>query len=255
VTFISVVRYPSPTGPLAAYLCKLPSSNPKRPAIIWLTGGFSNSIGGIAWTPGPQDNDQSGSTFWEAGIITFYPSLRGGNDHPGHFENFYGEVDDVLAAADYLRTLPEVDAERIYLGGHSTGGTLALLAAELGSRFRAVFAFGPTDNVLGYGDDVLVFDTTNRKEAELRAPILWMNGITAPTFVFEGGGGRSNIASLQEMARSPHPSVISFHPVPDSDHFALLRPVSALIAAKILKDTGPAPSIVFTSEELKAAMK
>ena len=72
-----------------------------------------------------------------------YPSLRGGNNNPGHMESFFGEVDDVLAARALLAKLPYVDPERIYLGGHSTGGTLALLVAECSGAFRGVFAFGP----------------------------------------------------------------------------------------------------------------
>jgi dipeptidyl aminopeptidase/acylaminoacyl peptidase len=56
---------------------------------------------------------------------------------------------------------------RIYLGGHSTGGTLALLVAESSDRFRSVFAFGPTDDIRGYGQENLPFPISNRKEAEL----------------------------------------------------------------------------------------
>jgi dipeptidyl aminopeptidase/acylaminoacyl peptidase len=62
-----------------------------------------------------------------------FPSLRGGNDNPGRHGGFYGEVDDVLAAHDYLSRQPYVDPKRIYPGGHSTGGTLALLTAEFRS--------------------------------------------------------------------------------------------------------------------------
>ena len=72
-----------------------------------------------------------------------FPSLRGGNDNPGVREGFFGEVDDVLAAAEYLSKQAFVDPQRIYLGGHSTGGTLVLLVAECSGRFRAVFSFGP----------------------------------------------------------------------------------------------------------------
>ena len=32
-----------------------------------------------------------------------FPSLRGGNNNPGSKEGFFGEVDDVLAAADLLQ--------------------------------------------------------------------------------------------------------------------------------------------------------
>ena len=50
---------------------------------------------------------------------------------------FYDEVDDVLAAAEALADLPEVDSGHLYLAGHSAGGTLALLAAMSSQRFRA----------------------------------------------------------------------------------------------------------------------
>lgn len=253
--FISLVHYESPAGKMAAYICKPPSTEEKRPAIIWLVGGFSSSISEIAWTPGPEANDQSGSTFWKSGIITMYPSYRGGNDNPGQFENFFGEVDDVIAAAEHLAKVPDVDPSRIYLGGHSTGGTLAMLVAEMTPRFRAVFAFGPSDDVLGYGSDVLVFNTKDLREGNLRAPIPWMHGITTRTFVFEGSSGRSNLASLRQMANAPHPETISFHPVSGADHFNLLRPVSVLIASKIAADTRAMVSIQFDPDELSAVMK
>src|SRR5205085_7788189 len=132
------VHYTPPAGSLPAYVGAPPAEGGKHPAIIWIVGGFSNSISDIAWTPGRAENDQSATAFREAGIVMMYPCLRGGNDHPGSMEGFYGEVDDVLAAADYLSKLDYIDPQRIYLGGHSTGGTLALLAAESTSRFRAV---------------------------------------------------------------------------------------------------------------------
>lgn len=49
----------------------------------------------------------------------------------------------------HLAHQPYVDPNRIYLGGHSTGGTLALMTAEASDRFRAVFAFGPVSDVRG----------------------------------------------------------------------------------------------------------
>jgi dipeptidyl aminopeptidase/acylaminoacyl peptidase len=64
--------------------------------------------------------------------------LRGGNDNPGRREGFLGEVDDVLAAADHLSKLPHIDPTQIYLGGHSTGGTLALLVAECSNTSIAI---------------------------------------------------------------------------------------------------------------------
>src|SRR5213592_1810347 len=85
--FFRVVKYDSPTGKLAAYVSPSPQDGKRHPAVIWLFGGFSNSIGETAWEQGPPENDQSAGAFREAGIIMMYPSLRGGNKNPG-FEGF-----------------------------------------------------------------------------------------------------------------------------------------------------------------------
>jgi acetyl esterase/lipase len=245
-----IVRYESPAGKLAAYLSVDPRDGKKHPAIIWIFGGFSNSIGAGAWTPGPAENDQSASAFRNAGIVMMYPSLRGGNDNPGFKEGFFREVDDVLAAADFLAKQDFVDPKRIYLGGHSTGGTLALLAAECSDRFRAVFSFGPADDVRGYGAKVLPFDISNEREAELRAPGRWLASIRSPVFVLEGTGG--NIASLQDMARASHNPLAHFHAVQGADHFTILAPVTKLVAGKIVRDDGAKTNISFTEKELNA---
>ena len=51
-----------------------------------------------------------------------YPSLRGGNQNPGHVEGLYGEVEDLLAAYDHLAAKDYVDPNRIYVTGLSMGG-------------------------------------------------------------------------------------------------------------------------------------
>ena len=251
----NLVKYPSDIGDLSAYVGVSPKDGKKHPAIIWLVGGFSNSISSIAWTPGPRDNDQSATAFREAGIVMMYPSLRGGNDNPGNMENFYGEVNDVIAAANYLSKLDYVDPKRIYLGGHSTGGTLGLLVAESTDQFRAVFSFGPVEDVTGYGDDVLVFDPKNAREAALRAPVKWLQAIHSPTFVFEGTGRRSNIGSLRAMEAVNKNTAVHFQEVDGASHFATLFPITRLIAKKILQDVGASPSISFTHDEVMEAFK
>ncbi len=174
-----------------------------------------------------------------------FPSLRGGNDNPGTKEGFLGEVDDVLAAARFLATQPYVDTNRIYLGGHSTGGTLALLVSESTSVFRAVFAFGPVDDVRGYGtgrrNELVPADLTDRTEARLRSPIHWLGSIQSPTWVLEGGTG--NTESLRSMAaKSTNPNA-HFVEVRKADHFNILAPVNELIAQAILRDTGERCSV------------
>lgn len=244
----NLVHYDSPAGSLAAYLSPDPKDGKKHPAIIWITGGDCNSIDEV-WKKAPPANDQTASAYREAGIIMMFPSLRGGNDNPGFKEGFFGEVDDVLAAADYLAKQEFVDPQRIYLGGHSTGGTLVLLTAEASNKFRAVFSFGPVEDVAGYGPEFLPFDTSNRRELELRAPGRWLHSIQSPVFVLEGTT-EGNLRSLQVLSRSSTNPKIHFHPVKGHNHFSILAPMNRLIAEKILRDEGPTSNIAFTDAEL-----
>jgi dipeptidyl aminopeptidase/acylaminoacyl peptidase len=243
------VRYDAPAGKLAAYLSPDPNDGKKRPAILWIHGGDSNIIGDVCKNA-PASNDQTAGAFRKAGIVMMFPSLRGGNDNPGEKEGFLGEVDDVLGAADFLAKQSYVDPSRIYLGGHSTGGTLVLLAAECSDRFRAVFSFGPVDEVSRYGLERLLFDTSNPQELELRSPGRWLASIRSPTFVFEGTIKPGNTQSLQAMARSSTNPNTHFLAVPGANHFSILSPTNRLIADKILRDDGPTCNLTFHEEEL-----
>jgi len=243
------ITYPAPTGALAAYLTPNPGDGKRHPAIIWITGGDCNTIGDV-WSPKSRDNDQTATAYRKAGIVVMFPSLRGGNTNPGTKEGFLGEVDDILAAAEFLGKQPYVDPARIYLGGHSTGGTLALLVSECSPRFRDVFAFGPVEDVSRYGTDsgFLPFNLTNDNEVKLRSPGYWLASIKSPTWVLEGTGG--NIDSLRAMARVSANPEAHFVEIQGADHFDTLAPTNELIATKILQDTGAASNIALTSDEV-----
>ncbi|MBP87082.1 MAG: peptidase [Planctomycetaceae bacterium] len=177
-----------------------------------------------------------------------YPSFRGGNMNPGYIEAFYGEVDDLLASADHLAQKDYVDTQWIYLGGHSTGGTMVMLAAAATDRLRAVFAFGPVDDVTEYSSDVLPFNPWKDQEATLRNPIQWLHARKSPVFVFEGSSG--NITFLRSMRRASDNPQLHFHAVHRADHFSILAPMTTLVAEKIQQDTGFTCSIQFTDREL-----
>jgi pimeloyl-ACP methyl ester carboxylesterase len=233
---LNLVSYPGPLGAMAAYVSPPPGDGKRHPAIIWLVGGSSNSISSLAWTPGPSENDQSATAFRDFGIVMMYPSLRGGNNNPGYHERFFGEVDDVIAAARFLARLNYVDPHRIYLGGHSTGGTLALLVAESSDLFRAVYALGAVGDMSGYGQDKVPFDISNVRECQLRSPKLWLDSIHVPTFVFEGEEPPCNIGPWREMAGLNRNALIQFHSVPGGTHFTIIAPLVREIAAQIQKD-------------------
>ncbi len=240
-----LVRYPTPLGNMDAYVTPPPADGGRRPAIIWMTGGDSNSINNV-WSPEPVANDQSAHAFRDAGIVMMFPSLRGGNLNPGHREGFYGEVNDVLSAADYLAGLPYVDPKRIYLGGHSTGGALVLLTGEYSNRFRAVFSFGPAARASDYGDDFLPPGMKDPRELALRSPISWLASIRSPVFVFEGDQKPSNGAQIPRFQTANHNPLAHFYLVRGASHFSILAPTTALIARKILADTGATSNIDFS---------
>jgi acetyl esterase/lipase len=251
----TLVKYDAPVGQLAAYLTPDPGDGQKHPAIVWITGGDCNSIGDV-WSRATPDDDQTAAQYRQAGVVMMFPSLRGGNDNPGQREGFLGEVDDVLAAADYLAKQPYVDPARVYLGGHSTGGTLALLVAECSGRFRAVFSFGPVDDVSGYGPDNVwtPFDVRSDREAAVRSPGRWLADVTSPTFVFEGTS-RGNIDSLKAMASDSKNPNLHFYPVRGATHFSVLAPVNRFLAEKVLKDDGPTCNIAMTGAEVTSAAR
>lgn len=244
----TTVRYESPAGQLAAYLTTIPNDGKRHPAIVWISGGDCNSIDDSFFRDAPANNDQTASEFWKAGVVTMYVSLRGGNDNPGFKEGFFGEVDDVIAAADYLSKLGGIDPGRIYLGGHSTGGTLALPVAETTDRFRTVFSFGPADDIRGYGDGFTPFDTRQQNEFDVRMPAKWIDSIQTRTFVMEGTQD-GNVIALQRMAAVSKNSNVRFLIGP-ATHFSILLPTTRLIASKILRDEGPTTNITLEESEL-----
>ena len=116
---------PKDLPPLAAFVSPDSGDGARRPAVLFLHGGFG--FGGSDW--------EDAAPFREAGFVTMTPILRGENGQPGVYTFFNQEVRDVLAAAEALAALPHVDPDRIYFSGHSAGGTLAVLAAAYaGSR-------------------------------------------------------------------------------------------------------------------------
>ena len=250
-----LVRYPAPAGKLAAYLTPDPGDGKRHPAMVWAKGGFGG-VGSFLWNPARRTNDQSARAFREAGIVLMCPSWRAENDNPGRFEMFYGEVEDFLAAVEYIKTLPYVDPQRVYIGGHSTGGTISLLAACSGADVRAAMTFGGrpdfTDPEVIGSYDIAPYDRANRRENELRSAIRYTAFIRSPTFYFEGGEAFPTAAKqMHAVARANEIPFQAFRM--RGNHFDILRPTTQLIAKKILADTGPECTITFGATELRNA--
>lgn len=174
----SLVNYPTKLGEMPMYITAKENNGKKYPAIIYLNGGF----GGIGdsefgWDEeSPKNNYQGAGAFKRDDFVLAIPSARGENANPGKYEMFYGEIEDLEEARKYVASLPYVDPNRIYLIGHSTGGTKALLLSEYSKGFRAVFAMGAlpdffwaTEKPDEYGG--VPFDLTNPREIAVRSSL------------------------------------------------------------------------------------
>jgi len=177
--YVEVVEYPSKGLQLMAWVAGHREPGPKRPAVLFLHGGFEFGAG---------DWDMA-VPYWEAGFVVMAPTFRGENGQPGTFSFLYDEVDDVLAAAEYLSRLPAVDSSRVFLAGHSAGGTLVQLAVEASGRFRAAASFdGSPDQTLLYNGSAtkpgphreVVFDTNDSRELEIRSPLAYVGSVKSP---------------------------------------------------------------------------
>lgn len=129
--------------------------------------------------------------FRDAGFIVITPMLRGENRQKGFFSFLYDEVNDAIAAAEYARRQPYIDNKRIYLAGHSVGGTLALLASMSCGYFRKAASFSALPDQVSYyafGIDpqMIPFDTTDIREFQMRSPKEYANSFKCPTRLYFG---------------------------------------------------------------------
>lgn len=114
-------------------------------AMVWIHGGVHGNWNGMMW-PFVREAVQRGYV-----IIT--PEYRGSTGFGAAHHNAidYGgrEVDDVLAAVDYLGTLPHVDTARIGVMGWSHGGFIAThLLFRSQTPFKAGAAMVPVTNLI-----------------------------------------------------------------------------------------------------------
>lgn len=87
------------------------------PGLLYLHGGFALAKQDVIDV----------IDFLRAGFAVYAPALRAENGNPGHYELFYGELDDATAALRAMQGDPRIDAKRTFVLGHSAGGALAAL--------------------------------------------------------------------------------------------------------------------------------
>jgi dipeptidyl aminopeptidase/acylaminoacyl peptidase len=143
------VTYRSSVGDLdiPAYLFQpLAARGPKgHAAMVWVHGGVHGNWG-INMFPFVKEAV-------ERGYVIICPEYRGstGYGEKHHNEIDYGgyEIDDVMSAVEYLKTLPHVDPDRLGIMGWSHGGYISLFSVFRNETpFKAAAAMVPVTNLV-----------------------------------------------------------------------------------------------------------
>ncbi len=119
----------------------------------------------------------------------------------------------MLAAADVLRAQPGVDPARLFLAGHSVGGTLTLLAAMSTHRFRAAAAFSGNPDARAFfhrfPEDIR-FDAEDPREFDMRSAVCFAESFKCPLLLLHGSAEHGSDAAVRltvERARAAGLSV------------------------------------------------
>jgi dipeptidyl aminopeptidase/acylaminoacyl peptidase len=133
------------SGPLTLHgFLYHPSGDGPFPAVVYNHGSEA--------LPGAR-SDQA-VFFVPRGFVLFVPHRRGqgrsrdAGEYVGRLsdrgrvvDELLAQTDDVMAAVEYVRSLPYVDAARVVVAGCSFGGIVSLFAAERGTGIQAAVDF------------------------------------------------------------------------------------------------------------------
>jgi dipeptidyl aminopeptidase/acylaminoacyl peptidase len=118
-----------------------PDAADARPAVIVLHGWQPAGTNGAAVV------EARARRYADDGYVALALSMRGWPPSGGADDCGLRQPDDVARAAEWLRTLAGVAADRVGVVGFSQGGQVALLAAARDRRIRAVVAYYPVTDV------------------------------------------------------------------------------------------------------------
>ena len=215
------IRYKSGALDLVAWISDASGRSVLQPAVLFLHGG--NAL----W----QGHWDLARPYVEAGFIAMMPALRGENGLPGSFSGFYDETADVLAAAEVLRAQPGVNPARMFLAGHSVGGTLTLLAAMSTSMFRAAASFSGNPDARAFfhrfPEDIR-FNAADALEFDMRSAACFAESFKCPMLLLHGSSEHGADRAIRlTVARSQAAGLNVQRGVIDGDHSSAIPGESA----------------------------
>lgn len=214
------VEFPCGKLKLKAWLFVPPGSDKApTPAVLRIPAGgslFKPAVLGLGTVPEIEP-------YFTAGYVTLVMSFRSTLANGGKFSESKGGLEDVLAALEYLKKLPEVDAKNIYVAGHSSAASLALRVSQVSDIPRAVAAFSPvTDWTDFFKERVKDLSEESRKYLKKASAITHAGNTNCPILLTHGT--RDTIAPLshsEAMARKLKKAkkYHEFAKIPEGDHY------------------------------------
>jgi alpha/beta superfamily hydrolase len=178
------------------YVLMRPAKEGKLPAVVIthpdprLGGSFHNHV--VA---------QLAKDLVQSGYVALKFNFRGTGASGGSFADGVGEQRDVLAAVDFLKSLPQVDSKRLFLAGYSFGSAVAL---EVALQSTEIVAYAS----IGYPNDCFKH-TDVSKLKNPAVPVLVVGGAEDPWCRINDLGKAFAAAQLKATVKA----------LPDADHF------------------------------------
>jgi dienelactone hydrolase len=214
---VKEVLYQSGNLQLKAWMSPIVKSAGNSPAIVFLHGGFS--FGKEDWIAAQE--------FVKAGFVLMMPTLRAENGNNGNFEMFGGEVDDAISAGKYLIRLANIDPNRVFIAGHSVGGSIAILVSEMDTPFRASAAFSGYPRLLdwlGHYKQIAPFDLSNEQERAIRNPFLYASNVRVPLYLSSESENKLTIATNMEFCQLVKQTSNCKHEIIVGNHESMIVP-------------------------------
>ena len=131
---------------LGGILFRPAGTSKPSPAIIVLHGWAQPGVSGASRVEG------TARRLAEQGYVALALSMRGWRPSSGWDDCGTQQPDDIAKAADWLTTLPGVNADSIGVLGFSLGGQVALLSGARSGRIKAIVAYFPITDVHRWGE-------------------------------------------------------------------------------------------------------
>ncbi|MBX3150716.1 acetylxylan esterase [Candidatus Obscuribacterales bacterium] len=215
---VKVVYYESGNKKLMAWLV-LPDREPPFPAVVFAHDGFALS----------RADYTNAVPFVSHGFAVLIPSWRGENGNPGDFEMCYGEVDDLVAAIDYMATRKKIDKGSIFAAGHGVGATTVMLAAELSPHLRKAAGCGGRPDMFEAGEayEHAPFDQRDAEERLMRSPQQFVDDLKCPMLLLYGGkdaGHKFFLEQANKMSKDSKKFPVLVEELPGVNHQTSLAP-------------------------------